>query len=166
MPRLRTLTLAAPLAALATSAALVPAARAAAQSPVRPAIGALLGGAVGVAAGGFAGAIVGGNRCSSEGNPDSCDLLGGLLAGTAIGYTLGTPVGAHLVNRRRGQLPWSLAASAGLAAAGYAVLRAKGVSFYGINTPSQRRLASTVVITVPILQFVATTAIETVTSKR
>jgi hypothetical protein len=151
---------------LAVALALPPRAVAQSASPARPALGALLGGAAGVLVGGTAGAFVGGNRCGEPANSDTCMLIEGIATGAAIGYTLGIPVGAHLLNRRRGDLRMSLAASAALAAAGYGVLRASGVRWNGGTTPRQRRVAAVVVVSVPVLQYLATTAIETATGRR
>lgn len=135
-----------------------------AASPAgRPLAGALLGGAAGVLAGGLAGVFIGGNRCADEGNPDSCQALGGLLLGAAVGHTVGAPVGAHLLNRRQGALPASLLASVAIAGAGVAALWATDrLDQHERNNAAQISVA----VAVPILQIVSSAIIEQRTSRR
>jgi hypothetical protein len=125
--------------------------------------GAILGGAGGLLLGGITGLYVGGGRCSEAGNPDACKEFYGLLIGAGVGLTLGIPVGAHLLNRRQGSLPYSLLASAALAAVGAVALQ----SVEGSTDWEHRdNVRGTVVIGVPILQIVSTTLIESLTSRR
>jgi hypothetical protein len=133
------------------------------SSPGRALGGSLLGGAAGALVGGVAGAYIGGNRCGDAGNPDSCYGLEGVVLGTAAGFTLGAPVGAHLANRRAGSLGWSLLASATAAAAGVVALR-----IIDERPPGTARgvLVGTVAISVPLLQVVSATLIETRTGRR
>lgn len=125
--------------------------------------GSLLGGAAGVLLGGVAGAFVGGNRCEDEGNPDSCHGLDGMLLGSAVGFSFGVPVGAHVANRGAGSLGWSLIASAATAAAGAAVLKIADQ-----RPPGAARgiLVGTVAISVPVLQVVSATLIQSRTGLR
>jgi hypothetical protein len=125
--------------------------------------GALIGSAGGALVGGITGLWIGGNRCIDPGNPDSCDWLRGMVVGVAVGTTLGAPVGAHLLNRRRGALHYSLLASAVIAGAGIVALRAADRSAQG-----SRRTATLngILIGVPVLQVIAATVIETRTSRR
>jgi hypothetical protein len=135
-----------------------------AAAPVgRVAAGALLGGAAGLLAGSVTGLYVGGNRCHDPGNPDSCHWLDGLLVGAAVGVTVGTPGGAHLFNRRRGSLAWSLVASAALGVAGAAMFNAADGRPPG---GGRNAMLATAVIAVPVLQVVSATIIETRTAKR
>ena len=135
-----------------------------AATPVgRVVAGALLGGATGLLAGGVTGLYVGGNRCNDPGNPDSCHLLDGLLVGAAVGVALGTPGGAHLLNRRRGSLAWSLVASAALGLAGAAIFNAADGRPPG---GGRNAILVTAVIAVPVLQVVSATIIETRTARR
>jgi hypothetical protein len=125
--------------------------------------GSVLGGAAGALLGGVAGAYIGGNRCVDAGNPDSCYGLEGLALGTAVGFTLGAPVGAHVANRRAGSLGWSLLASATIAAAGATALRIADE-----RPPGTARgiLVGAVAISVPVLQVLSATLIETRTGRR
>lgn len=125
--------------------------------------GALLGGTAGVLVGGLTGFYIGGNRCGQPGNSDSCYGIQGLAVGSVVGFTIGTPVGAHVLNRRRGALTYSLLASTALAAAGFAILRSAD-----LREPGYHRTAvlSAVVITVPILQIVTATIIERRSNRR
>ena len=83
--------------------------------------GGLLGGAVGVLVGGGAGAAIGGARdCDAE---QWVCALHGLMAGAAIGTSLGIPWGTHLAGGRRGPVVASTLASLAVGAAGVAVMR-------------------------------------------
>ena len=135
-----------------------------AQPPAGRALtGALLGATAGALLGGLTGVFIGGNRCSESGNPDSCHAIDGMIVGAAVGVTLGTPVGAHLMNRRRGALPYSLLASAALAALGAVAFRAAHAHASGAQRATMQ---SAVVIMVPVLQIVTATVIETRSSRR
>jgi hypothetical protein len=123
----------------------------------------VLGGAAGALAGGIAGLYLGGNRCSSPGNPDSCLGLEGLAVGTAVGFTLGAPVGAHLLDRRHGSLPPSLLASVAIAGAGVAGLWALEQN---VEHPRRRTFQVPLAIAVPVLQVVTAAIIEQRTNGR
>jgi hypothetical protein len=125
--------------------------------------GALLGGAGGLLLGGVAGLYIGGGRCSDSGNPDSCSAFYGALVGAGVGLTVGIPVGAHLLNRRQGALPYSLLASAALATAGAIALQSVAET---TDYPRRDKVQRTVVVAVPVLQVVTTTLIESLTSRR
>jgi hypothetical protein len=127
-------------------------------SVARTFAGALLGGAAGTLAGGVAGAYVGGNRCSSPGNSDTCQLIEGILVGSAVGFAIGTPVGAHVLNRRRGSLTASLVASAAIATAGIVAVREA-------NRERRNGLVRALIVSVPVVQLLSTTAIEVKTSR-
>src|SRR4051812_6606041 len=79
--------------------------------------GALGGAAAGAALGIIAGQVLAprSNACAS-GNSDRCldDALYPMFWGFEIGSTIGAPVGAHFVNRQRGDLRKSLGVSAAL----------------------------------------------------
>jgi hypothetical protein len=133
------------------------------SSAGRALAGALAGGAVGALVGGLAGVYVGGNRCVDAGNPDTCYGIAGLFAGAAAGFTVGTPVGAHLLNRRQGALGPSLLTSAALAAGGVVAFQladrhARGAARVGT--------LQAIVVAVPVLQLVSATVIETRTGRR
>jgi len=135
-----------------------------AVSPVARSLGgALLGGTAGVLAGGIAGLYIGGNRCSSPGSSDSCYGFEGMLAGAAVGMTVGTPVGAHLMNRRRGALPYSLLTSVAVAAAGVVAFRAVDAHARGSGRVAA---LNSIVIAVPVLQVLCATLIESRSSRR
>lgn len=129
-------------------------------SAPRPVVGALLGGGAGLLAGGLVGAYVGGNDCEDEGNPDSCKGLEGVVTGAFVGYTIGTPVGAHLQNGRRGALHWSLLSSAAIGVVGLAALRAADVGGDAGTTGGQRAVVTGVALSVPVLQLVSSVVIE------
>jgi hypothetical protein len=135
-----------------------------AVSPVaRPLGGALLGGTAGLLAGGLAGLYIGGSRCSSPGSSDSCYGIEGMFAGAAVGFTVGTPVGAHLMNRGRGPVISSLLTSAAVAAAGVVAFRAVDAHTKG---PARVTALNSIVISVPILQVVSVTLIEARSGRR
>jgi cyanophycinase-like exopeptidase len=127
-------------------------------SVARTFAGALLGGAAGTLAGGVAGAYIGGNRCSSPGNSDTCQLIEGILVGSTVGFAIGTPVGAHLLNRRRGSLAASLIVSGAIATAGIVAVRAA-------DRQQRNGLVRGIIVAVPIAQLVTTTAIEVKSSR-
>jgi hypothetical protein len=127
--------------------------------------GALVGGAAGVLVGGIAGGYIGGNRCTIEGNPDSCRAIGGAIVGGYVGYGLGVPVGAHLLDRRRGKLGWSLAASAALAAVGVSALVAAEERDGDPARRGERDRYAAIAFAVPVLQVLSAVAIETGTGR-
>ena len=129
----------------------------------RPLAGALLGGAAGALAGGIAGLYIGGNRCSSPGSSDTCLGLEGLAVGTVVGFTLGAPVGAYLLDHRRGSLPTSLLASVAIGGAGVAALAALERN---VEHPRRRTFQVPLAIAVPVFQVVTAAIIERRTSGR
>ncbi len=92
--------------------------------------------------------------CSSDfelasfgtGNP-----INGFVVGAPIGESLLLPVGVHLANGRRGNLPLSLLASVGIAGAGI---------FAAVTAEDPY-----VLLSIPILQLAACTAIERSTGR-
>jgi hypothetical protein len=122
-----------------------------------------LGATAGAIVGGLGGAIVGATTASGAppcktGDPDGC--LGAQLPraiwGTGIGITVGTPIGAHLGNGRRGNAVYTALASTALFAGEIIALRS-------LVDDGRTRHKSTVIgiaIAVPILQIVATTIAE------
>ena len=136
---------------------------AAAEVPVtRPLTGAVVGGAAGFVLGGLTGGYIGGHRCVDPGASDTCDWLHGMAVGTAVGVTLGTPVGAHLFNNRRGALPWSLLTSAAIAGAG--VIAIQQVEDDPTGSSRNNKLYA-IMIGVPLLQILSSTWIEVHTSR-
>ena len=135
----------------------------AASSVGRPLIGAIAGGAAGLLVGGIAGAYIGDQHCASEGNPDSCYTIAGFFGGAAVGVTLGTPIGAHLMNRRHGNLTYSLLASTGIAVAGAIAIRQADIHVLG---SSRTLVLNSLIVGVPLLQVVSSTLIESRTSRR
>jgi hypothetical protein len=119
----------------------------------------LLGGVAGGLVGGITGFYIGGKRCVDPGVGETCHYLDGGAAGVFAGVTLGVPVGAHLLNQRRGSLPLSLLASVAIAGAGIA-------AFQGSDANHNDNAFFTIVIGVPVLQVVTSTVIESVTSRR
>lgn len=107
-----------------------------------------LAGAIGFFAGGFVGAEI--DRAGSNGY-EEWDGLYGFVVGAPIGEALLLPVGVHLANNRRGNLPLSLLASIGIAGAGIFVAVAAEEPY--------------ALLTIPILQLTACTAIEQSTSQ-
>jgi hypothetical protein len=149
-------------AGLSSRAPVAPAAESA-PATGRAFVGAVLGGAAGALVGGLTGLYVGSNRCYEPANPDSCDWIRGTAVGTVVGITVGTPVGAHLMNRRRGALGWSLVASAVVGGLGI-------IAFKAVDDPirgeSRRELRNAVLISVPVLQVITSTLIETRSGRR
>lgn len=87
----------------------------------RPILGGLLGGSVGFWSGLFIAGNIAEENCDNE---DINCLLTSILAGAAIGESVLMPVGIHLGNGRRGNLPLGLLASAGIAGLGIAATAA------------------------------------------
>jgi hypothetical protein len=87
----------------------------------------IAGGVLAGTAGFFAGAVIAGNIAEGGifgeegcGVEDLGCLINGILAGAAIGESILLPVGIHLGNGRRGNLPLGLVTSLGLAGLGVA----------------------------------------------
>ncbi len=148
---------------LAATALGTPAQVAPASTARRSFLGALAGGAAGALVGGVAGAWIGGNRCVDAGNPDSCYLLLGTVTGLAVGMTIGTPLGAHLLNRRRGDLRTGLLASTAIAGAGLVAFRAADINVRGSARPAT---LNAILVAVPVLQVATATVIEGRTGAR
>jgi hypothetical protein len=129
----------------------------------RPVAGALLGGAAGALAGGIAGLYIGGNRCSEPANSDTCQGLEGLVVGSALGITLGAPLGAHLLNGRRGSLPLSMLGSA--AVGGLGVLAILAVE-QNVEGSRQGGIQVPLAVATPVLQVITAAIIERRTSVR
>jgi zinc-ribbon domain len=79
------------------------------------------------------------------------DGFGGVIIGAPIGESLLLPVGVHLANGRRGNLPLALLASFGIAGTGIAVAASSG--------------DAKILVAIPIAQLLACTAIERSTSR-
>jgi hypothetical protein len=119
------------------------------RSPVvGPVAAGLAAGAIGFFAGGFAGYGI--DRMSSN-YYDELNGFWGVVIGAPIGESLLLPVGVHLANGRRENLPLAMLASVGIAGAGIAMAAAADDAM--------------IVIAIPIAQLVACTAIERSTSR-
>jgi hypothetical protein len=106
------------------------------------------GGIVGGSAGLFGGLLAGvaldhTHTCMGE----DCSL-GQALVGAAVGETIGLAVGAHIGSASRGNLALAVLTSAGISAAGILALRHPG------------RAAPAIMITIPVLQLAAVSALE------
>jgi hypothetical protein len=132
------------------------------SSSARAFTGALAGAAAGALVGGVAGGYIGGNRCTIEGNPDSCYLIVGTAVGLAVGVTLGAPVGAHLLNRRQGNLGLSMLASTGIGVAGFLALRHADEHVRGSNRTAT---LNAILIGTPLLQVASSALIEAMTGR-
>lgn len=108
----------------------------------------LLASAIGFFAGGFIGAEI--DQAGSNGY-EEWDGLYCVVVGASIGETLLLPVGVHLANSWRGNLPLSLLASVSIVGAGIFVATATEEPY--------------VLLSIPILQLTACTAIERSTSR-
>jgi hypothetical protein len=118
------------------------------QDPAaEPVAAGLLAGTVGFFGGGFVGAAI--DKASSEGY-EEWDGLYGFIIGASIGESLLLPVGVHLANGRRGNLPLALLASIGIAGTGIALAASAE--------------DAKILVAIPIAQLVACTAIERSTS--
>jgi hypothetical protein len=123
----------------------------------------VLGATAGTIVGGLSGALIGGWVASSaqpcqNGDPDGC--LGATIPkaiwGTGIGITVGTPIGAHLGNRRAGHPLYTLLTSAGLFAG-------EVIALNSLVEDGHTKHKSTVVgiaVAVPVLQIIGTTIAE------
>jgi hypothetical protein len=107
----------------------------------------LLAGTVGFFGGGFVGAAI--DQASSD-VYEEWDGLYGFIIGAPIGESLLLPVGVHLANGRRGNLPFALLASIGIAGTGIALAAAAE--------------DAKILVAIPIAQLLACTAIERSTS--
>ena len=110
------------------------------EPTVRPIVFGLGFGAVSFVAGGYLGAMAAG---SCEGS-DHC-YLGAFLFGGYVGWSLGLAAGTHLGNRRRGNVGYTLAASAVVGGIGMAVALAVDDPWVVVMTPLVQ-LVSTVVV--------------------
>jgi hypothetical protein len=108
----------------------------------------LLAGTIGFFGGGFVGAGI--DKASSDGY-EEWDGLYGFVVGAPIGESLLLPVGVHLANGRRGNLPLSVLASVGIAGTGIALAASAG--------------DAKILVAIPIAQLLACTAIERSTSR-
>ena len=147
---------------LAACLMLLPAA-AAAQNKAAVTAGAVLGAAGGAAIGAVAGAFAGSHGCPSQGNSDACigPAISGIIWGVGIGTTLGAPSGAHLADHRRGRLVPSLLVSAATFGVEAALL-----NHYVIDRQIRNRGAvNVIVVATPVIQIVASAAMEYVTRK-
>ena len=129
----------------------------------------LLGATAGAALGGLAGGVIGttiGSRATAcqIGDPDGC--LGAqiphALWGTGVGITLGTPIGAHLGNGRRGNPAYTALASAALFVGEIVALR----SLVHDGRTEHKGTVVGIAVAVPILQVLATTLTERAFSAR
>lgn len=108
----------------------------------------LLAGTIGFFGGGFVGAAI--DKASSDGY-EEWDGLYGFVVGAPIGESLLLPVGVHLANGRRGNLPLAVLASIGIAGTGIALAASAG--------------DAKILVAIPIAQLLACTAIERSTSR-
>jgi hypothetical protein len=108
----------------------------------------LLAGTIGFFGGGFVGAAI--DKASSDGYEEWDGLLGFVIS-APIGESLLLPVGVHLANGRRGNLPLSMLASIGITAAGIALAASAD--------------DAKILVAIPITQLIACTAIERSTTK-
>jgi hypothetical protein len=108
----------------------------------------LLAGTIGFFGGGFTGAAI--DKVSSDGYEELDGLLG-FVVGAPIGESLLLPVGVHLANGRRGNLPLSVLASLGITGAGIAMAASTG--------------EAKILVAIPLAQLLACTAIERGTSR-
>ena len=127
----------------------------------------VFGATAGAVLGGLAGAIIGGWTASNAppcqiGDPDGC--LGATIPraiwGTGIGITLGTPVGAHLGNHKRGNLLYTTLASTALFAG--EVLALRSLIHEGRSDHADAVIG--IAIGVPVLQIITTTIVERATA--
>lgn len=121
-----------------------------------------LGATAGAVLGGVAGGVIGAATTRAAecqiGDPDGC--LGAqiprALWGTGIGITVGTPLGAHAGNRRRGSVTYTMLASAALFAGEVIALN----SLVEDGRTEHKRTVVGIAVGVPVLQIVATTLVE------
>jgi hypothetical protein len=127
----------------------------------------MVGGAVlGAAAGALIGGVSGGSFTSRDCGNDSDACLGaafpGFIWGVGLGHTIGAPIGAHLANRRQGDVARSLLVSSALFATEVLVLR----SFVRDGRTAHKTTALVVVSVAPVLQVIASSIVESRTSSR
>ncbi len=108
----------------------------------------LLAGTIGFFGGGLVGAKI---DQASSGGYEELDGLYGFVVGAPIGESLLLPVGVHLANGRRGNLPLAVLASVGIAGTGIAMAASAG--------------DAKILVAIPIAQLLACTAIERATSR-
>jgi len=129
----------------------------------------LLGATSGAVLGGLVGGVIGAYTASGAppcqiGDPDGClgATIPRALWGTGIGITIGTPVGAHLGNRRRGRPVYALLVSTALFAGEVVALR----SLVHDGRSEHKNGVIGIAVGVPVLQIVASTIVERRTSSR
>ena len=120
-------------------------------------VGGLLGGVAGLAGGGLLGGALTSRDCE-PGNPDQClgEAMPGFVWGAGTGMTVGIPLGAHLGNRRRGDLGRSLLVSAGLFAVEVLVLD----QLVDDGRTQHMDAIRSIAIGVPVLQLISSVWIE------
>lgn len=121
------------------------------QNPALLAAGGLVGGAAGF----FGGALVGVAACQCD-DVEGLDDLEAAIIGAAAGAALGIPLGVHLANGRRGNLAYSLLASAALTTVGLLV---------AANADDDTATA-VALVAIPVSSIVASIVIERKTGDR
>ena len=121
-------------------------------------LGATAGAVIGGLTGGLIGAATTRAAACDNGDPDGClgAQLPRALWGTGIGITVGTPIGAHFGNRRRGRVAYTALASAVLFAGEVIALQ----SLVDDGRTEHKRTVVGIAVAVPVLQIVATTLVE------
>jgi hypothetical protein len=129
----------------------------------------LAGASAGAVVGGIAGALVGAALASradvcQSGDPDGClgATIPEALWGIGVGITVGTPIGAHLGNRRAGNLAYTSLTSAAIFAAQLATL----FSLVEDGRTEHENTVIGVAIGAPVLQIIATTLVERAFSQK
>jgi hypothetical protein len=128
-------------------------------------------------AGGAAGALAGGLLAAGLRVLGPCDDQDGCLDryadwainGAILGQSLGLPVGVHFANDREGHLPPALLASAGIGTAGllaYRAIQRHGTDDWGNTRGNPDALTAVTIVAMPVLELVASIAIERTTSRR
>jgi hypothetical protein len=128
-------------------------------------------------AGGAAGALAGGLLAAGLRALGPCDDQDGCLdryaewaiSGAILGQSLGLPVGVHFANHRQGHLPPALLASAGIGTAGllaYRAIQRYGTDDWGNTRGNPDALTAVTIVAMPVLEMVASIAIERTTSRR
>jgi hypothetical protein len=128
-------------------------------------------------AGGAAGALAGGLLAAGLRVLGTCDDQDGCLdryadwaiSGAILGQSLGVPVGVHFANDRQGHLPPALLASAGIGTAGllaYRAIQRYGTDDWGNTRGNPDALTAVTIVAMPVLELVASIAIERTTSRR
>ncbi|MGH7601067.1 MAG: hypothetical protein ACREOI_32315 [bacterium] len=108
----------------------------------------LLTGTIGFFGGGLIGVQI--DKASSDGY-EEWDGLAGFVIGAPIGESLLLPVGVHIANGRRGNLPLAVLASVGIVGTGIAVAASTG--------------DAKILVAIPFAQLLACTAIERSTGR-